>query len=381
MTTWNAKSIGLMIPVFIGLGLFVLALLFFFTGLELLGMLALVLAVIIAAPTVVYVMRQMNQASGQYSQTVVAPMLEALVEELSARTVTGSESNLKASYDPDGGISRSVLSSSGFIRDANATQEDYIRGTFGDTDFMISDVKWQTSKIELSQEAKQRQARRQERERKRHDRERDRRLRDKHGDSWRIHKRIEDHRRNSSGSLTDLLPGSLVEQVKEKYSRFEESTNRMGPSMVFFVADFHKDFNSRTYLLPRKREDQAIRSFTEESAAKTGLEPMVLEDPEITKRFEGWTTDQAEARYLITPQLMLAISDAAERMESDRIAVSFNGTRMYFAVVMDTDRFSLGFQKNEDDGYQMAKEIYEDLVAFISLIEHFNLNTRIWTKV
>ena len=108
---------------------------------------------------------------------------------------------------------------------------------------------------------------------------------------------------------------------------------------------------------------------------------MLLEHPEITKRFHYWTSDQAEARYLITPQLMLAISDAVERVDSKRVAVSFKGSRMYFAVVLDEDRFSLGFNKNDDDGYQMAKDIYDDLVAFISLIEHFNLNTRIWTKV
>lgn len=95
----------------------------------------------------------------------------------------------------------------------------------------------------------------------------------------------------------------------------------------------------------------------------------------------GWTSDQVEARYLLTPELMLAISDAAERMESDRIAVSFRDSWMYFAVVLDEDRFSLSMQPDEDQGYQIARSIYDDLVAFLSLIEHFNLNTRIWSKV
>ncbi|HJF14327.1 MAG TPA: DUF3137 domain-containing protein [Enteractinococcus helveticum] len=376
LTTWNAKSIGLFIPVFIGLGLVVLSMLFFFIDYAVFGLLALVVAILCIAPPVVYVMNLMAKASGKYSQTVVAPMIEALIGQLSARTVTGSESKLQATYDPDGGIPKSILANSGFIMDAKATQEDYIRGTFGETDFMISDVKWQTSEIELSAEAKERIARRQESERKQRERERDRQLRREHGSDWRRYKRIEDYRNSSGSSLIDLLPDSLVNQVKEKYSRFEEHTKRIGPSMVVFVADFHKDFTSRTYLLPRKEETQAIRSFSE----KTGLEPMILEDPGITERFYGWTTDQVEARYLLTPELILAINDAAERMDSERIAVSFKGSRMYFAVVMDDDRFSLNFKNNNDDGYQMAQDIYNDLVAFISLIEHFNLNTRIWTK-
>lgn len=380
MTSWNAKSRRIMTPVFIGLGLFVVALVLFFTNNGFLGMISLVIAVLVAAPSLLYVLRHANEASGQYSETVVAPMIEALIEELSARAVTGSEAQLEASYDPNGGIPTTVLANSGFIRDPEATQEDYIRGTFGATDFMIADVKWQTSTVELSEEAQQRLERRQAREHKRRERERDRKLREKHGDTWRIQKRLEDRRRNSGSSITDLLPASFVEQVKEKYSHFEETTNRMGPSMVFFVADFHKDFTSRTYLLPREEEYRAIRNFTKQSAEDAGLEPLVLEDPEITKRFQGWTTDQTEARYLMTPELMLAISDAVDRMDSNRIAVSFNGSRMSFAVVMDDDRFSLRFNDHDDAGYQMARDIYHDLVAFISLIEHFNLNTRIWSK-
>lgn len=111
------------------------------------------------------------------------------------------------------------------------------------------------------------------------------------------------------------------------------------------------------------------------------MEPLVLEDPGIRKLFKGWTSDQTEARYLLTPELLLAISDAADRMDSKRIAVSFKGSWRYFAVVLDEYRFSLQMTDEDDGGCAVAKSIYEDLVAFLSLIEHFNLNTRIWSKV
>lgn len=380
LRSWNRKSILVMTPAFIGLLLFLIALLLFFTGRGGFAMLALVLAVILVAPSVVYVMRHATTASNKHAQTVVAPMIGELVEHLSAGSISGNEARLKAQYDPDGGIPVSVLNRAGFIRDSNALQEDFICGTFGDTNFMLADVKWQTSKVELSAEAQARKDRRDERERKRRERERDRKLRDKYGSDWRRYKRLEDRRR-ASGSLLDYVPDEWVKGIKEKYQEFEESTNKMGPSMIVFAADFHKDFASKTYLLPRKQEEQAIRNFSRDSAASDGMEPLVLEDPEITKRFTGWTSDQTEARYLLTPQLMLAISDAAERMDSNRIAVSFRGSWMYFAVVLDEDRFSLRMDDHDDGGYQVARNIYEDLVAFLSLVEHFNLNTRIWSKV
>lgn len=385
MTTWNKKSIALMIPVFLGLLIFLVALLAFFTGNPGFGVVALIVAVILAGPSVVYSMRKMTEATTEHSQTVVAPMIEELIEHMSANTISDDEARLQATYDPKGKMPSSVLTTAGFIRDSHAQQEDFIKGTFGQTDFMLTDMKWQTSEVEMSEEAKQRKERRLERERKRDRLERDRDLKREHGDDWRIHRRIEDYREQRRSQnptqLTDYLPESWVNGAKEKYKAFEESTQAMGPSMVIFAADFHKEFSSKTYLLPREHEDQAIRNFTPASAAQGGLEPMVLEDPIITKMFRGWTTDQVEARYLITPELMLAITDAAERMESQRIAVSFRGTRMYFAVVLDEDRFSLGLAGDDDGGYSVAKTIYEDLVAFLSLIEHFNLNTRIWSKV
>lgn len=383
LTSWNRKSIGLMIPAVIGLALFLLALLMFFTGHPLLAMATLVIAVVVAGPPVLYIMRHARSASDKHAETVVAPMIEELMEHMSAHTISDSEARLKATYTPDGGMPVSVLSRSGFIRDSKALQEDFIRGTFGETDFMITDVKWQTSKVELSAEAQARIDRRKKFEQRQRERERDRRLRRKHGKDWRRHKYLEDLRRNrsSGSSLLDLVPEEWVNKAKEKYEELEETTQKMGPSMIVFAADFHKDFASKTYLLPRKTEEQAFRDFSKESAAAGGMEPMVLEDPGINKRFKGWTSDQLEARYLLTPELMLAISDAADRMESERIAVSFRGSWMYFAVVLDEDRFSLQLTGDDDGGYAVAKAIYDDLVAFLSLIEHFNLNTRIWSKV
>src|SRR5699024_2354745 len=151
--------------------------------------------------------------------------------------------------------------------------------------------------------------------------------------------------------------------------------------MIVVAADYHKELTSKTYLLPRKPQEQAIRNFGADSAARGGMEPLQLEDPEITARFSGWTSDQVEARYLLTPELMLAISDAAERVGWEHIAVSFRGSWMSFAVALDEDRFSFHLDISDDGGYSVAKSIYEDLVAFLSLVEHFNLNTRIWSKV
>ena len=366
MSRRGGKSALLMIPIVIAGIFFLIALGSIFGGGGMIGVIALILAIVFAAPSVIYVTRKFNEASAEHTENVVVPMVERIIEEARVSSVTGRQSTLEATYDPHGAIPVDVLSRSGFVRDPHAPQEDLIRGTLGQTDFMFADVKWEASEFEVS-----------EAEQKRRDRDHERwnehALQKKYGSAWKNH-RHEDLSRGTE--LSSLIPASFRKAIKEKYAEFERSVESHGPSMVVFAADFHKDFTSRTYLLPRKRQDQAIRHFSEDGAARGGMEPMILEDAGIT----GWTTDQLEARYLITPQLMLAISDAAERMNSEHIAVSFRGSWMFFAVVLKEDRFNFQIDKNSDGGYSVAKAIYEDLVSFLNLVEDFNLNTRIWSK-
>lgn len=225
MRSWNPKSRRMMIPVFIGLLLVVVALLAFFTGHGIFGMLALVVAFVLAAPPIVKSMREADAASNEYSHTVVAPMIQELIKYMSAHTSSGTAAQLQASYEPDGAMPVAVLSRSGFIRDAQALQEDFIRGSFGQTEFMLTDVKWQTSKIELSPEAKARQERKQQREHDRRQRQRDRELREKYGRNWRLYR----DRQQSSSSLLDLVPDSVKTSIKDKYDAFERSTQKWAP--------------------------------------------------------------------------------------------------------------------------------------------------------
>src|SRR5699024_12294454 len=106
------------------------------------------------------------------------------------------------------------------------------------------------------------------------------------------------------------------------------------PSMIVFAADFHKEFTSKTYLLQRKPQEQAIRNFGADSAARGGMEPLKLEDPEITERFIGWTSDQVEARYLLIPELLFVHGDASDRMSTVHIVETCLCALLYIYVIM-----------------------------------------------
>ncbi|MDN6351643.1 MAG: hypothetical protein L0J69_08245, partial [Yaniella sp.] len=184
MGSWSGKGLLLGLPAVLGVVLIFVALLSFFLGAPLFGLLCVVVGLALMVPSVMVGLRHHKAASDQHAQEVVTPMIEALAESMSATSSTGQEAKLQASFDPQGGIPLGVLSRSGFIRDPKARQEDFISGTFGDTQFMLSDVKWQSSEVELSDESKARLERKKQRE----ERANNRRLREEHGRHWRYYK-------------------------------------------------------------------------------------------------------------------------------------------------------------------------------------------------
>ncbi|GAA2096063.1 DUF3137 domain-containing protein [Brevibacterium salitolerans] len=322
------------------------------------------------------VWRTYSRASSRHTAEVVAPLFEQLAAGMSGR----DGARLQARYEPDGAVPQRVLRSAGFLTDASVPQEDFFTGRFGQTDFMLGDLKWELSEPELSAESRERQRAHEARRQQtwaRKERSLSREVR--RTDGARGTRELREHRMAQPGRSGGGLVGKQVQKALRPAAEGLESVNAaLGASLVFFSADFHKEFTSRTYLLPRAEKPLALRTLSEESAARQGLEPMRLEDTRLMERFHCWTNDQAEARYLLTPQLMDAISTLAARLDSPHVAVSFTGTRMHVGVVADSDRFSADFA--DPDPKATAREIYEDLVLFLSLAEHFDLNTRIWTK-
>lgn len=317
----------------------------------------------------------LTESRSDSAENVVEPLVDTLIKEMAAQPLGAEEARLQASYELDGRIPAPVLKQSRFIADTSIPQEDLISGTFGATDFMLGDLKWEATRIPESDEARERREKKRRRElaseyNKQHS----------NSDGYRAKDRkhyIDQKMRSGTGFEDTKLGRQLAAKLKEYDDSLQQAT---GSSMVFFSADFHKEFTSSTMLLPQQ-ESMALRRISDETAEKLKVEPLRLEDTQITKFFHGWTDDQTEARYLVTPELMVALNELIERLGTKHVAVSFSQSRMFIAAVLDRNYFSLDSVQSLNDGKAEVKEIYEDLVYFLSLVEHFNLNTRIWSKV
>ena len=147
---------------------------------------------------------------------------------------------------------------------------------------------------------------------------------------------------------------------------------------LFIHADFNKNFSGTTFVLPDTAErllgalGQSLQKFSSRG------DLVKLENPEFEKLFVVYSSDQVEARYILTPSIMEAMVNLYRRFEGD-IYFSFVGSRVYFANSFNVALFEPNIFRSGVN-FSDVKEMF-DLFGMTSvLIQELNLNTRIWTK-
>jgi hypothetical protein len=148
---------------------------------------------------------------------------------------------------------------------------------------------------------------------------------------------------------------------------------------LFFIADFNKHFQGRTVVLP----DTAQKLFgnfgqTLQSMAPGRDQLIKLEDPEFENHFVVYSTDQIEARYILSPSLMQRISEFKQKTGT-QIHLSFMGSKVFVAVSLAKNMFEPAYFSSSAD-FKCIQDYFQDLTLAIGIVDDLNLNTRIWTK-
>jgi hypothetical protein len=215
-------------------------------------------------------------------------------------------------------------------------------------------------------------------------------------------------------------------ELNVEYTRKNGDKSEQRPLFkgLFFVADFHKHFHGFTIVRPRRprlvttylsgasraekmnaglavTEQMMSAPWSPGSSRHFGLEEVELEDPEFMEYFEVFSTDQVEARYILSPSMMqrlLAFRREAvrareefaatvksfrpipmEQVENGRFYVSFAASNVYIAKHHYRDLFELDPERPLTDRASIA-EYAADLSFAFDIVEDLNLNTRIWSK-
>lgn len=134
-----------------------------------------------------------------------------------------------------------------------------------------------------------------------------------------------------------------------------------------FIADFHKDFQGQTTVV----RNSLLKWNFSGSRVK-------LENPDFEKIFDVYSTNQVEARYLLSPSMMEQLV-ALDRGMNKSIKISFRNSSILIAIPESKDHFEANIWKPINDLNQLKSD-FSIIHMLVSIVDSLNLNTRIWTK-
>lgn len=149
-------------------------------------------------------------------------------------------------------------------------------------------------------------------------------------------------------------------------------------SGMFVKLLMNKSFQGHTVV---KSDGGKLMNFLSDKASK--LDNVRLEDPRFEKMFEVYSSDQIEARYLLTPAFMerllhletLLIGDKKERKRSS-IQAAFYEKHLLLMIPTNQDRFEVRSINEPVTFYQDINMILAEMADIFGLVEHLKLHER-----
>ncbi|NNC95495.1 MAG: DUF3137 domain-containing protein [Chitinophagales bacterium] len=181
---------------------------------------------------------------------------------------------------------------------------------------------------------------------------------------------------------TDVLFSELTAQSKKTVRDSKGNVHTHYVTFfqgLFVIADFHKNFSGRTLVLPDNSEQfLGMIGKKLQSMNFTRDELVYMENPEFEKKFVVYSTDQVEARYILSLTMLERIMMLSEKLDS-RISLSFADNKVYIAIPQSKDFLEHNLNQSVLDS-EVIRNFYDEIVTCLEIVDDLNLNIRIWGK-
>jgi hypothetical protein len=176
------------------------------------------------------------------------------------------------------------------------------------------------------------------------------------------------------GKIGDV--GIQFSEIHVHHSLYGINTKFNG---LFVIAQFNKHFNGE-YLVHPERYEKLVGKRLGKAIENMGssLPPVIsMENPEFEKAFTVYGLDEIEARYLITPGLMVRMLNFRNKVNEE---VYFSFMRSHFFIAIGTDKEAFEPPLFQSVDFKTLENWNRSLFFALSLVDDLNLNTRIWSK-
>ena len=168
-------------------------------------------------------------------------------------------------------------------------------------------------------------------------------------------------------------------QKKHRDSKGRTSWSTMFQGL-FIVSDFNKHFHGSTVILPDMAQNKfgnMIGNFLQ--SKNISRDKLVkMDSPEFEKEFVVYSSDQIEARYILSHTLMQQLLNFKKRSKHP-LFVSFTSTNIHLAIEYNKDLFEPSVFHSLLK-YKVAMEYISTLHLAIGIVKELKLNQKLWSK-
>ena len=138
---------------------------------------------------------------------------------------------------------------------------------------------------------------------------------------------------------------------------------------IVISLSLHKTFEGKTIV---KKDRGRLVNWVKDKFSS--LEAVRLEDPRFEKEFEVYSTDQVEARYLLTTSFMDRLVDLREVFGGEGIQCSFYQNQLLMMIPIQRNMFEPGSVFEVEDFIDDAKSLLKEMDIIHQIIDTLKLD-------
>lgn len=138
---------------------------------------------------------------------------------------------------------------------------------------------------------------------------------------------------------------------------------------LFITMSFHKPFHGTTIV---RKDAGQWRKW-----ANAGeLETVSLEDPQFEKEFEVYSTDQVEARYILTPEFMIRLLDLLKQEHGTSLECSFINETLSISIATKKNRFEVGSIEDNVNDWSVISRLFHEINDIIQIADFLEVTAK-----
>jgi hypothetical protein len=187
--------------------------------------------------------------------------------------------------------------------------------------------------------------------------------------------------------IFDILPSYSFAECEDRISGIYKTVNivifeanlkrrqKNGSYSVFsgllIKLSVNKKFSGKTVI---KTDKGSVGNWFRDKFSN--MENINLEDPKFENLFEVYSTDQIEARYLLTPSFMERLMEVKKVFSSGDIQCSFYDNSLLMTIPIDKNMFEPGPITEPEDFIDDSKSLLKEMQLIFDISDTLELNIK-----